>query len=118
MLGIFALNQSILTRSWGCEVATAGSIDEAVELARQSAPDVVLSDYRLRGQHTGLEAIGALRQLLGQHLPALMITGDTAPDRLRETLGSGVPLLHKPVAADQLYQGLAGLLAERQLSRR
>ncbi|MDP2820424.1 MAG: ATP-binding protein [Polaromonas sp.] len=103
-----------LLRSWGCAVTTADSIEQAMAQARKSRPDVVLSDYRLRGQQTGLEAITGLRGLLGDQLPAMMITGDTAPDRLRETLGSGVPLLHKPVAPEQLYQALAGLLAGRQ----
>jgi len=40
-------------------------------------------------------------------LPALLITGDTAPVRLREALTSGLPLLHKPVSTDLLFQMLA-----------
>jgi CheY-like chemotaxis protein len=84
----------------------AESIEEALVLASQHAPDVVISDYRLRDQRTGLEAIAALRSVLGQSLPALLITGDTAPDRLREAISSNIPLLHKPVAPDQLHLGL------------
>jgi hypothetical protein len=41
-------------------------------------------------------------------LPALLISGDTAPERLREAHEAGLPLLHKPVAAEEL---LAGMLA-------
>lgn len=100
--------------SWGCVCDTAGTISEGLALAARQAPDVVVSDYRLREQRTGVEAIAALRGLLGEETPALMITGDTAPDRLRETLASGVPLLHKPVAADQLYRSLVTLLNERK----
>ena len=99
-----------LLRSWGCSVDTAESIEQAQELARARRPDVVLTDYRLRGHRTGLQAISILRQQLGQTLPALMITGDTAPDRLRETLGSGVPLLHKPISPMQLLQTLTTLV--------
>ena len=61
-------------------------------------PDVVISDYRLRGQRTGAQAIGELRKLLGAPVPALIITGDTAPERMREAMSTGVPLLHKPLA--------------------
>jgi hypothetical protein len=39
-----------------------------------------------------------------------LITGDTAPDRLREASASGIPLLHKPVATSQLYRALAAAL--------
>lgn len=46
----------------------------------------------------------------GMDIPALMITGDTAPERLREAMSSGVPLLHKPVTPDGLYRALVGLV--------
>ena len=90
-----------------CEESQA---EEALDLARAYAPDLVVSDYRLREHRTGIEAITALRELLGDALPALLITGDTAPDRLREAQASGIPLLHKPVAPSQLYRGLVTVL--------
>jgi signal transduction histidine kinase len=104
------LGMAQLLQGWGCHCETAGSIDEALDLARLQRPDVLISDYRLRGQRTGAQAIAALRELLGEELPALMITGDTAPERLREALISDVPLLHKPVPPDQLYKALANLV--------
>jgi signal transduction histidine kinase/ActR/RegA family two-component response regulator len=97
----------ILLNNWGCECDAAGSIEEALDLARMHTPDLIICDYRLREHRTGIEAIKALRALLGNELPALLITGDTAPDRLREALVSGIPILHKPVAPDQLYQSIS-----------
>ncbi|MDD5056358.1 MAG: ATP-binding protein [Sideroxydans sp.] len=99
-----------LLRNWGCECETAESIEEALALARIHAPDVVISDYRLREQRTGLEAIAALRGLLGNALPALLLTGDTAPDTLREAQTSGIALLHKPVSPGKLYRGLVAAI--------
>jgi signal transduction histidine kinase len=101
-----------LLRGWGCACEAAESIEEALDLARTHAPEVVISDYRLREQRTGLEAIAALRTLLGDRLPALLITGDTAPDRLREAQASGIPMLHKPVSPGQLYRGLVMALPQ------
>jgi CheY-like chemotaxis protein len=101
-----------LLRGWGCECEAAETIEEALDLARAHAPEVVISDYRLREQRTGLEAIAALRTLLGNELPALLITGDTAPDRLREAQASGIPMLHKPVSPSQLYRGLVMTLPQ------
>lgn len=98
-----------LLRSWGCVCEATESIEAALAMARAFAPDVLVSDYRLRAQRTGAQAIEALRQLLGPDLPCLLITGDTAPQRLREALASGVPLLHKPVLPTQLHAALAGL---------
>jgi signal transduction histidine kinase len=99
-----------LLGNWGCECETVESIEEALEKADSFTPDVVISDYRLREQRTGAEAITALRALLGNSLPALLITGDTAPERLREAQASGIPLLHKPVSPSHLYSGLIEVL--------
>lgn len=105
-----------LLNDWGCTCEAAESIEEALALASVQAPDLVISDYRLREQRNGLEAITALRTVLGIDLPALLITGDTSPDRLREAQASGLPLLHKPVMPRQLYRKLVTILAQ-QLSR-
>jgi CheY-like chemotaxis protein len=105
-----------LLRNWGCECEAAESIEEALTLACEHAPDLVISDYRLREQRTGVEAIVALRELLGSTLPALLITGDTAPERLREAQASGVPLLHKPVSPAQLYHKLIGILEDEDIA--
>ncbi len=99
-----------LLQDWGCEGRVAETIEEALEYVRSWSPDLIISDYRLREQRTGSEAIFALRAQLGSDVPALLITGDTAPERLREAQSSGVPLLHKPVSPDQLYQCIVTLL--------
>ena len=99
-----------LLQSWGCSCDTAESIEEAMTIARVRRPDILISDYRLREQRTGAQAIAELRTLLGPNIPALMITGDTAPDRLREALASGILLLHKPVTPELLYRAVVDVL--------
>lgn len=99
-----------LLRNWGCRCMAAESIEEALAAARAEPPDMVISDYRLRDQRTGTEAINAVRGALGRDVPALLITGDTAPARLREARASGLDLLHKPVSPGQLYRRLASRL--------
>jgi CheY-like chemotaxis protein len=73
---------------------------------------VVISDYRLREHRTGIEAIFALRKIVDGPLPALLITGDTGPERLREAMASGIPVLHKPVSSSQLFNALISILPE------
>jgi two-component system, sensor histidine kinase len=106
-----------LLRQWGCECHAAESIEEALALAQAHPPDLIVSDYRLRGQRTGAEAIATLRAALGSHLPAVLVTGDTAPQRLREARAVGVPLLHKPVSPAQLYRGLLSVLKDSEGER-
>ena len=106
--------QQLLT-AWGCACDVADSIEDAQALARAHPPGLVISDYRLRELRTGAEAIAALRAEFGERLPALLITGDTAPQRLREARASGVPLLHKPVSPNELYRGLTCVLNDLEI---
>lgn len=98
-------------RQWGCEVTVAGSGDEAVALVAtsQRVPDVIVCDHRLRDNEYGLEAIDKLRSEFCQDIPALLVTGDTGPDRMVEIKASGVPVLHKPLQPETLRQALLQL---------
>ncbi|MAO57684.1 MAG: hybrid sensor histidine kinase/response regulator [Alcanivorax sp.] len=99
----------LLLTGWGCECRTAASLEEALH-QEAAAPALILCDYRLREGRNGTEAIACLRTHFGADIPALLVTGDTAPSRLREASASGIPLLHKPVAALALHQALVAAL--------
>ena len=73
---------------------------------RDDPVDALICDFRLRGDEDGLALIAALRAEAGEALPALLITGDTAPDRLQRARASGLPVLYKPVSADRLIEAL------------
>ncbi|HYH19477.1 MAG TPA: PAS domain S-box protein [Azospirillum sp.] len=97
-----------LLMGWGYEVVAATSAAEAVALLRAwpKPPSIILADYRLREGHTGTEAIRDLCQLYHQVIPSIIITGDTAPERLREAEASGISVLHKPVTPPVLLNAL------------
>ncbi len=101
-----------LLKRWGCAVIKASSLDEAHEQIKATAlpPELLVVDYRLQGRFSGLEAVAILQKALQRYVPALVITGDTAPDRLREAEASGYPLLHKPVQPAKLRSALHHLL--------
>ena len=67
-------------------------------------PDLIISDYRLPAGQTGIEAIARLRGIHGASIPAFLVSGDTAPERLREAIASGYHLLHKPLQPRQLIR--------------
>ncbi|HLN25298.1 MAG TPA: hybrid sensor histidine kinase/response regulator, partial [Patescibacteria group bacterium] len=103
---------------WGCRVAVAEGQDDAVEAvkAAEVMPDAIIADYRLRADVTGAQVVRALRALLGEDVPALLITGDTSPERLRQAAGHGLSLLHKPVRPDKLRAALQQLLEDQSVS--
>ena len=98
-----------LLERWGHQVL-AGPDDPALLQAWQQAgrPAVhaVLADLRLRGSLTGVAVVQRLRATLGSRLPALVITGDIAPDRLTLLRDSGLPWLPKPVMPMRLRSWL------------
>jgi DNA-binding response OmpR family regulator len=72
-------------------------------------PDLLICDWRLRGQETAPVAIDQVRAAFGADLPVLLITGDTAPSRLRDAHRTGFILLHKPVAPGKLRAAIGNL---------
>ena len=107
-----------LLLSWRCHVIAADSDEEALASLDDDGrrPELIISDYHLAGGRTGLEAIERLREAIGAPIPALVISGDTAPERLRQAAASGHQFLHKPVAPAALRAALNHLLRGRDPS--
>ena len=99
-----------LLENWGCEVITTTTAEEAEAAVAGGPLDMLIVDYRLRRNASGIDAIQRLHAITGARIPALVITGDTAPDRLREAEESGYPLLHKPVKPPQLRDAMRRLM--------
>ena len=89
-----------LLRSWGCRVVTAVSHEAALSeiIRRGQRPDLIVSDYHLSDGKTGIEAIERLRAAFDMLIPAFLISGDIAPERMRHARACGYQLLHKPLA--------------------
>lgn len=100
----------------GCWCEAVDGLEAALHLLSGFSPDVLLVDHRLREHRTGVQAVAAIRQTLARPVPAVLITGDTAPERLREAHASGLTLLHKPVPAAHLLGVLQACRAERRVA--
>jgi two-component system, sensor histidine kinase len=89
-----------LLQGWGCRVVTADSSDAALAgLANhRKPPNLVISDYFLANETTGVDVIERLRVAFSDRIPAFLISGDTTRERLRDADARGLPLLHKPVS--------------------
>ena len=99
---------SDLLRQWGYTVLATATVDEArrAALNHDSVIDVVISDLRLRGGEDGIRAIEQIRQVCGYTVPAVLVTGDTAPDQVQRIHESGHIVLFKPVRPKDLYDVL------------
>lgn len=91
---------SVMMGQWGCRVL-AGELPEQVT-DHGAKPDLLVCDYRLPQGMTATRAIGQMREFWGADIPAIVLTGDTAPEMLHEIYASGALLLHKPIAQARL----------------
>lgn len=94
----------VLLTGWGAEVIGASSGHDVMDLleADQRTPDLAIVDFRLQNNFTGVDVIAQLRQRYGEELPAILVTGSTAPEHIEEAKVHDLHLLLKPVMPAKL----------------
>lgn len=97
----------------GHQVIAAQSGAELLEKLGEHEPDMVISDYRLARSETGFDVIKRMRDIFGDTLPALLITGDTDPALVRSMADRGITILYKPLQIDALQTSIRDAI-ERQ----
>ena len=106
-----------LCRQWGCHVVSGSSaadtIDELVHHLR--APDLIVTDYRLRGHLTGAMAINDIRRHVDAKIPAIIVSGDIAARSIPDH--DDIVLLQKPLDPDQLRVTMSRILARASALR-
>jgi CheY-like chemotaxis protein len=93
-----------LLQMWGYEVVAATSSEALLaqldQIGRQ--PDVLITDFRLADNVTGIDVITALQSKYQQDIPALIVTGDTDQKRIKQMNTGHWQVLHKPAPAAKL----------------
>jgi len=102
---------AIALQSRNCMVRVAEDGEGALRLCAAEAfvPDIIISDYRLRREKNGVQAIEGLRASLGKKIPAILLTGDTAVNFAADT-GTGFEVVYKPVDVRGLVSRIAKLV--------
>jgi CheY-like chemotaxis protein len=85
----------LVIEDWGYTVLTACTELEAISIlnGRKQALDIIIADCRLRGICNGAQMVAHIRQTFGWSVLCILITGDTAPERIREANNHGSTLL-------------------------
>jgi two-component system CheB/CheR fusion protein len=110
--GVLAATRHLL-ESLGLQVIAASSGIEALALIKAGGeqPDLIIADYRLGEGGSGTEMIRHIREGLEREVPAVLITGDTLPESVRDMEASGFKVLHKPIEVDELVAHMNHLRA-------
>jgi len=93
----------VLLRDWGCDVATAGSGEEALAAVAAAPPDVVLADLTLPVMD-GCTLARRLRALSGgDALLLVALSGHTEPENVERATAAGFDYyVAKPADPDKL----------------
>lgn len=99
---------------WDIQILCAATAAEAHEIAAARPIDVVLADFHLQGQPSGLDVINALvsRRKPGQPRAGALVTADLSEDVSRQARALGFEILRKPVRPAAL-RALIAVLANR-----
>lgn len=105
----------LLLSSWGHQVTAVSSLGAALQAVKTRqggsglAFDLILSDFRLAENVSGVDVVQAVRQANGYAIPAVVITGDTSVESIRSIVDANLRILHKPLAPEMLQEVLRDL---------
>src|SRR5579884_2811347 len=95
-------------------VGTTGRGSEALQLAEQNFPDLVLMDIQLAGEMDGITAAAQIRQRF--HIPTVFVTANTSESTIaRAKTAEPLGYLGKPFGANELNATVSIALQQRQL---
>jgi PAS domain S-box-containing protein len=86
----------------GHEVIVAESESSIFKNLGYQMPDIFISDYRLADNKTGLELVLKAREIFGEDLPVILITGDTDPKLIKLFTKHKIKVCYKPLKMDIL----------------
>lgn len=107
-----------LLSGWGCQVKTLHQIEEleACFAKEPSGPELLIADYHLDGNESGLDAVMRLQTQYNPHTSVLMITANHTSTLRQSVRRSGFRMLNKPVKPLKLKVTVAHLLRQARSS--
>ncbi|WP_345417151.1 NahK/ErcS family hybrid sensor histidine kinase/response regulator, partial [Halioxenophilus aromaticivorans] len=103
-----------LLATWHCKVMTAqglAQLNEEPELL-EFQPQLMIADFHLDNDETGLQAIAAVHQRLQRDIPVILITADYTNELRQTAKSAGYVILNKPVKPLKLKMLMSNFLRE------
>ncbi|MDO6562119.1 NahK/ErcS family hybrid sensor histidine kinase/response regulator [Amphritea sp. 1_MG-2023] len=106
------VSMKALLEQWNCQVYVAIDAIEAIDysLSEGVIPELILADFHLDHNTTGVAAVAQVREYVGMAIPAAIITADRSPEGRKLFRAHGLPVLNKPVKAGKLRALVSHLL--------
>ncbi len=92
----------ILLTGWGCTVVCCHSLTEFEQNSKKVIPDIILADYHLDHEETGIDALNFLRSKMHSPPPGIIISADHTEEIKNSAKEQGYEFMHKPVKSATL----------------
>jgi DNA-binding response OmpR family regulator len=108
-----------LLSKWGARPLIATNEESALKQLQElegygdALPSILIVDYHLDDDVTGVEVIRRLRERADNYIPAIVVTADHTDSVRQEVRESGDALLHKPIKPAALRAQMSRLLSHR-----
>lgn len=99
------LATATLLEKWGCTVRA-----ETAPPATLDGCDVLITDFDLGGKQTGADCIAVVRNLAGEDVPAIIMTGHDETRIRAELEDPSIPILAKPVHPAEMRSVLSAII--------
>lgn len=105
-----------LLSDWGCITTHATNTSQALKiLATNPCPDIILADYHLDEEETGIDVINAIHLYSERDIPAILITADQSDNVQKQCRDKAIPKLKKPIQPNKLRALLQHYMAPTSL---
>lgn len=110
---VLAMSVRELMIRYGCDVlGTASNYNDAVKIAGEKPPDLVLMDIRINGTRDGIETASAIKEICNASVIFVTAYSDSATiDRCKKINPSGY--LVKPFHENELKSAVMGAISRR-----
>lgn len=97
-------------------IAATDKGEEAIELAKKEPPDVILTNIRLAGQLTGVDAAAKIVAQLGKPVPVVFISGSSF-EECKRLKSAAYRFIRKPFKTENVLNAVKDLLSSDALRR-
>ena len=81
-----------------------------------SPPDLIVSDFHLLGNETGIQIIETVRKTTREFIPGIILSGDTSNQAYLTDIDA-VTFLSKPVDVDELLAAIREVLHSQAIAK-
>ena len=96
------VGMEILLSNWGCHVTCCRSLKEVEDKFTGRTADIILADYHLDHEESGIDILNILRSRWNRAIPGIVISADHTDEVKNSAEAQGYKFLRKPVKSAAL----------------